>query len=181
MESTTTEDFTAPPVSKERFALYGLELQIPSNFRVEVNPKGSRAKGDIVFQSPRGNRFFVSWGPLDAATKRFKTLEEHRDANIKRVQKGPDVKSIEVTDLNEINVGGHRALTSHVSAQVRQGMMSRGVAKREIWSIHFYCEPSSRYYVVYCMERDQGEFEDIKSAFNAIANSVSCHNSLSTV
>jgi hypothetical protein len=157
--------------------MYGLQLEIPNNWRVEVNPKGTRAKGDVVFQSPKGNRFFVSWGPLDAATKRFKTLEEHRDAAIKRVKKGPDVKSMQVSDLNETQIGGHKALQSHVSAQVRAGgIMARGVSSRDIWSVHFYCEPTSRYYVVYTMERDSSEFGgDMSRIFSSLSKKIVCH------
>jgi len=173
---TSESEPALKPVTKEKFALYGLELQIPSDWRVEVNPKGTRVKGDVVFQSKRGNRLFVSWGPLEQATKRFKTLEEHRDSAIKRVQKGPDVKTVNVSDLTELNIGGHRALTSHVSAQVRQGMMARSVSNRDIWSTHFYCEPTNRYYVVYSMERSEGEIEDMKGLFNSFASSIACHS-----
>lgn len=165
----------APVVGKEKFALYGIELEIPADWRVELNPKGSRKKADIVFQSPQGNRFFVSWGPLDDAQRKFKTLEEHRDYGIQRVKKGPDVKSIDVSDLNELQIDGHRALLSHVNASLQRGMMSRGVSHRDIWSIHFYCPQTSRYYVVYSMQRDSEEFDDLSTLFRSLANSVKCH------
>ena len=104
-------------------------MEIPSDWRVEFNPKGSRRKADVVFQSPQGNRFFVSWGPLDEALKRFKTLEAHRDYGIQRVKKGPDVRSFDVSDLNELQNQRHKALLSHVNAKIQRGMMSRGVSQ----------------------------------------------------
>jgi hypothetical protein len=162
-------------VGKEKFALYGIELEIPGDWRFEFNPKGSRKKADVVFQSPQGNRFFVSWGPLDEALKRFKTLEAHRDYGIQRVKKGPDVRSIEVSDLNELQIGGHRGLLSHVNAKIQRGMMSRGVSQRDIWSIHFHCPESSRYYVIYSMQRDADEFDDLSVIFRSLANSMRCH------
>jgi hypothetical protein len=172
---TATEP--VPIVGKEKFAMYGLEVEIPADWRVEFNPKGNRKKGDVVFQSPKGNRFFVSWGPLEEAQKRFKTLEEHRDYGIKRVKKGPDVRSIDVTDLREIQITGHRALVSHVGAKLQRGMMSRGVSNRDIWSVHFHCPNSSRYYVIYSMQRDAQEYEDISAVFNNLISTVACHPS----
>jgi len=177
--SSIPEEEAAPIIGKEKFALYGIELEIPSDWRVEFNPKGTRKKADVVFQSPHGNRFFVSWGPLADAQKKFKSLEEHRDFGIKRVKKGPDVRSTEVTDLNEIQIDGHRALLSHVSAKLQRGMMSRGVSQRDIWSIHFYCPEMSRYYVVYSMQRESEEFENLSAVFRSLADGMKCHPSQS--
>jgi hypothetical protein len=173
LESTEQESNVI--VGKEKFAVYGVELEIPADWRVEFNPKGTRRKADVVFQSPHGNRFFVSWGPLDDAQKKFKTLEEHRDFGIQRVKKGPDVKSIDVSNLNELQIDGHRALLSHVNAKIQRGMMSRAVAQRDIWSIHFYCPQTSRYYVVYSMQRESDEFDDLSVIFRTLADSMRCH------
>ena len=166
-------------VGKEKFAVYGAEVEIPGDWRVEFNPKGTRKKADVVFQSPHGNRFFVSWGPLEEAQKKFKTLEEHRDYGIKRIKKGPDVRSAEVSDLNELQIDGHRALMSHVNAKLQRGMMSRGVSSRDIWSIHFYCPQTSRYYVVYSMQRESDEFDDLSAIFRSLADSMKCHPDMS--
>jgi len=166
-------------VGKEKFAVYGAEVEIPADWRVEFNPKGTRKKADVVFQSPHGNRFFVSWGPLEEAQKKFKTLEEHRDYGIKRIKKGPDVRSAEVSDLNELQIDGHRALMSHVNAKLQRGMMSRGVSSRDIWSIHFYCPQTSRYYVVYSMQRESDEFDDLSAIFRSLADSMKCHPDMS--
>jgi hypothetical protein len=45
---------------------------------VEFNPKGDRIKGDVAFHTPKKNRIFISWGPLEEANKRFKTVQERR-------------------------------------------------------------------------------------------------------
>ena len=162
-------------VHNEKFALYGFEIEIPSDWRVEVNPKSTRTKGDTVFQSPKGNRVFVSWGPLEEATRRFKSLEEQRDSSLDQVKKGSDVKSLAVSDLKEVQVFGHRALIAHVSAQIRSGTLGRNITSRDIWSIHFYCPNISRYYVLFSMERDHEEFEDMGQVFNSFAKSMVCH------
>jgi len=158
----------------ERFALYGFEVMIPTDWRVELNPKSTRKKGDVAFQSQKGNRVFVSWGSLDEA-KRFKTLEEHRDGSLNQVKKGTDVKSLDISDLRETQICGHRALVSHVSAEIRVGMMGRNVTGRDIWSIHLHCPNSSRFYVLFSMERDPAEFEDMGSVFDSFAKTIVCH------
>ncbi len=158
----------------EKFALYGFELMIPSDWSIELNPKSSRKKGDVAFQSQKGNRVFVSWGSLEDA-KQFKTLEEHRDGSLKQVKKGSDVKSFAVSDLKETQIAGHRALVSHVSTEIRTGVMGRNVASRDIWSVHFHCTNLSRYYVLFSMERDPTEFEDMGPVFDAFAKTMVCH------
>ncbi len=137
-----------------------------------MNPKSTRRKGDVAFHSPKGNRFFVSWGALEDANKRFRSLDEHRDSSIKQVGKGPDVRKVDVTDSKEDQVGGHRALYSHVTADVRGGFMARKAAERDMWSIHFYCPEQSRFYVVYSLLRDKEEYPDFSSVFGSLSRSM---------
>jgi hypothetical protein len=160
---------------QEKFAMYGFEVKIPSEWRVEVNPKSTREKGDVAFHSKLGNRFFVTWGNLANVESRFKSLEEHRDKNIKQIRSGPDVKNVNVADSHEEQILGHRALFSHVTADVKAGMFSRGSYEREMWSIHLYCPDRSRYYVVYCLLRDPKEYDDFQSVFTLMGRSLVCH------
>ena len=162
-------------LAKEAFALYGFEAEIPSDWRVELNPKSNRHKGDVVFHSAKGNRFFVSWGELEDAKKKFKTLEEQRDKSINQLKKGPDVKLVMVSDSREDQIGGHRALFSHVAASVKQGMMSKRISERDMWSAHFYCPEISRYYVIYSLLRDSQEYPEFGPVFDSFAKSFSCH------
>lgn len=161
-------------MASEKFAIYGFEIAIPSDWRVELNPKCTRDKGDVAFQSKKGNRVFVSWGPLEEA-KRFKTLEEHRDSSLNQVKKGSDVKTVDVSDLKETNICGHRALVSHISALIRSGAMGRNTTSRDIWSVHFHCPNTSRYYVIFSMERDSSEFEDMGPVLESFVNTMVCH------
>lgn len=160
---------------QEKFAMYGFELKIPNDWRVEVNPKSTREKGDVAFHSKAGNRFFVTWGNLSNVESRFKSLEEHRDKNVKQIRSGPDVKSVDIAESHDEQISGHRALFSHVTADVKAGMFSRGSYEREMWSIHLYCPEQSRYYVVYCLLRDPKEYPDFAYVFNSMARSLACH------
>ncbi len=108
-------------------------MEIPGDWRVEFNPKGTRRKADIVFQSPQGNRFFVSWGPLADAQRKFKSLEEHREYTIQRVKKGPDVRGIDISDQTQLQIFGHPAILSHVNAKSPEGDdIPRRVAKGDL-------------------------------------------------
>ena len=165
---------------REKFALYGFEIEIYDDWRVELNPKSSRLKGDVAFHTPKANRFFVSWGVLGEATKRFKTLDEHRDWNVKRVGKSPDVRKVELSETREERIGGHRALFSHLTADVRSGFMARNAASRNMWSIHLYCPENERFYTVYSLLRDPQEFPDFTTMFNSVTRSFVCHKKLET-
>ena len=162
-------------MDEEKFALYGFETEIPKDWRVELNPKSERVKGDVAFQTPRGSRFFVSWGALEEAEKRFKSLGDHRDTSVQQIKKGPDVKSVEIKDAKEQDICGHRALVSHVTASVKSGFMSRNAVDREMWSAHFYCPDSSRYYIIYSLLRSEQEDKEFQSVFQNMTGSFRCH------
>ena len=164
----------------EKFALYGFEVLIPSGWRVEFNPKGTREKGDVVFQSQKGNRFFISWGKLEDALKKFKSLEEHRDNSISQLKKGTGVKNVNVTDLHEIQICGHRALMSRVTAEIQSGMMSKKVSEKNLWAMHLHCPVVARYYVLFDTERDPDEIEDMGGVFDSYAKSMVCHTQSQT-
>lgn len=161
---------------KETFALYGFRIEIPRDWRVELNPKTNREKGDVAFHSPKGNRFFVSWGPLDDAKKRFASLQDHRDKSVKQIRKGSDVNDVAVESSHEEIISGHNALFSNVNAEVRAGgPFSRATYERTMSSVHMYCPSNSRYYVVYSLLRDPTEYPDFRKLFEETARSFVCH------
>ncbi|HKW05848.1 MAG TPA: hypothetical protein VJN71_11150 [Nitrososphaerales archaeon] len=159
---------------KENFAVYGIQMSIPDDWRVEMNPKDTRAKGDIAFHTPKGNRFFVSWGRLDDAKSRFPTLKEHRDGQVKRLKSG-QVSKVSIKESRDDIINGHEALFSKVTAETSEGMFSRRSSERNMWSVHFYCPEKSRYYTVYCLLRDPAEYESVDSVFNDLVRSTTCH------
>ncbi len=159
----------------EKFAAYGLQVEIPEDWRIEFNAKNTRQRGDVAFHSPRNNVFFVSWGKLEDAQKRFKSLEAHRDETIKRISRDPNMKSVEVVRSTKENVASHEGLFSQLVAQRRRGFMGRSEPKHEILSIHFYCPPTMRYYVAYWHLRFAEEYPDFGVRFTAIARTLACH------
>ncbi len=160
----------------EKFAAYGVGLEIPDDWRIEFNPKNNRDRGDFAFHSQKNNVFFVSWGKLEKAERNFKTLEHYRDESVKRIRRNPNVKRADVETTSKRVVSGHDAILSKVVAQRRRGFMSRSEEpSHEIWTVHFYCPESSRYYVAYWDIRDGSEYPQTETMFTAIVDSLTCH------
>jgi len=165
------------PENKEAFALYGFKLWIPEDWRVEVNPKAARDRGDVVFHSPRRNRIYISWGPLEEGEKRFRTLDEHRDSSIENMKKSREVRSISITESREGHICGHRALTTRVTAFTGRSRVftRKQPVPKDMNSVHFYCPERSRYYVVYSLLNSQGEYPNFSDLFDKVVQSVKCH------
>jgi hypothetical protein len=161
----------------ETFAIYGFEIKIPGDWRVEVNPKDTRNKGDVVFHSPKINRFYVSWGPLSEATKQFKSLEDHRDFSVANMKKSREVQSLSITGSRESEIHGHKALMTRVDlAAGRISMFGKNrPVSRSTNSLHFYCPERGRYYIIYSLVNSPDEYPDFLDFFEKLAQSMVCH------
>jgi len=161
----------------ERFSAYGLGVDVLDDWRIEFNPKSTREKGDVAFHSPRKNVFFVSWGKLDDAQRRFETIEQQRDESVKRVKSNPNVAMAKIELSSNEMINGHEGiLTKMVTQRRRGGMLSRGQdPPHEVWTAHLHCPQTSRYYVVYWDIRDGEEYADIEERFRAMVRSFVCH------
>lgn len=159
----------------EIFALYGFKLKTLGDWEVELNPKGSRAKGDAVFHTPKGNKVYVSWGPLQEVTKRFKSIEEHRDWGMKALKKSRDVQSVAATEEEEAIVCGHRALITRVTVSVVSGFMIRKQADRSISSVYLYCPDRSKYFIIYTLLDFPDEYGGFQTTFDSTVRSFTCH------
>jgi len=161
--------------STELFALYGFELKIPQNWRVELDPKATRELGDVAFHTPKKNRIFVSWGPLEKAEKRFKTLEEHREWTLSELKKARGVKALSIASSGETRICGHRALIAQVSASLGGGIMAPPQSVREMSSAFFYCPDGARYYVIYTQLKFPDEYPNFPEVFDSLVDSMMCH------
>ena len=165
------------PIETEVFSVYGFGLRIPNDWRVEFNPKGDRIKGDVAFHTPKKNRIFISWGPLEEANKRFKTVEEQRDWGVKQMEKSRGIKEVTISESKPINVCGHRALLSRIIATEGGGFLSPKQSDRVVNSMYLYCPNSSRYYVLYAVLNCPEEYPDFSKLFDTVAQSMVCHPS----
>lgn len=169
-----------PNLDVEKFALYGFELKIPNTWRVEITPKCARDKGDVVFCSPRNNRIYVSWGPLEEASRRFKTIEEQRDQGIKALRKSRDVRQALIDQEEKVLICGHTALSTHVSASVAEGFFGQKLSSKSIETLYFHCRDTSRYYIIYSTLNSREEYPDFPMIFELVTRTLICHSSTST-
>jgi hypothetical protein len=160
------------------FAVYGLSIQTPEDWRVELNPKSERIKGDVAFHTPDGSRFYISWGPLKDIVGKFNRLEEHRDFSINQVKRGRDVDSLTVSEMVEGQIMGHRSLSVRLVIRVRSGLMGRTASARIVCSTHFHCPNFSRYYVFYALSNAKGIQEpEFWNLYKRVSESIKCHQS----
>ena len=160
----------------EKFAVYGFEVAIPDDWRIEFNAKNRRERGDVVFHTGKNNLFFVSWGDLANAQKSFDSLGQQRDKSVSRLKGNPNVSQMKMDDQGTLKVCGHDGLLTHVTAKGRKGFMAKAPTNQEVWSLHMHCPDSGKYYVLYMDIRDSAEFADQKGEFLARVGTFRCHH-----
>jgi hypothetical protein len=159
----------------EKFSAYGFQLEILDDWRIEFNAKNNREKGDVALHSPSDNVFFVSWGRLQEAQRRYGNLKEHRDGTVERIRKDPMIQKADIVNSETQIVSTHEGLLSKVVLQRRRGFMARVQAHLDIWSVHFYCPAAERYYIVYWHVKAKEEYPEAETLFLTIVRSWKCH------
>src|SRR3989442_8621983 len=127
----------------EKFSAYGFQVEIPEDWRIEFNAKNSRQRGDVAFHSPKNNVFFVSWGKLEDAQRRFRNLEGHRDETIKRFRSDPNMKSGGNVRSALENLSTHEGVVSRVVGRRRPGFIRRLGSNPKVWSVAPYVPPTA--------------------------------------
>jgi hypothetical protein len=160
----------------ENFSVYGFSIDYPKDCRVEFNPKSRREEGDVVFHFPSKDKVFLSWGDLEKATKRFKTVEQHAEHSLEKVRKGSNVKGFERTLQGSLTVNSHTGAYNRVRFQeVTVGFFTgKKTLPREAYSVHLHCTNSSRYFVIYALV-PKGAAEEYEKALMAMVHSLRCH------
>ncbi len=160
----------------EQFSVYGFSIEYPKDLRIEFNPKSRRGEGDLVFHFPDRVKIFLSWGDLEKASQKFKTVEEHADHSLKRIKTAGNVKNFERVSHDSIRIRSHNGVYNRAKfEEVTIGFFS-GKRKnpREAHSVHVHCPVSSRFFVVYALLPTEGTYE-YEKIFSAMANSLRCH------
>jgi hypothetical protein len=124
--------------------------------------------GQVIYATPGGNLFLVSFGGLHEVTERFKTLAEYRDASLARIQRQGNISG-GLAMSNEITVCGHRALLSNFRGNNLTGDYV------DVWSLDLWCDTANRYYSIYGDLSHKEEFPRPLSAFGSVAQSLVCH------
>ena len=159
----------------EKLMIYKFSIDYPSVCRAEFNPKNKHDSGDLVFHFPDKEKVFITWGELENARKKFRTLADYAENSIKEVKKGATV--FERDEPSSMIVNSHEALYNQTSvSQPPMGLLSMGkkLVKRRTYSVHLYCEQSSRFFVIYALSSDSTD-ESFRETYMHMAKSFTCH------
>jgi len=162
----------------EFFSIYGFRTVYPVGWKIELDPKSERSDGNVTFKSPEKARIVVSWGSLEKAKEKYSSLEEHVRDSIDRIQKDRKVKEVELVQTKNVQVNSHKAILSHIRMVFStRRLLPFGKAKRherEVRSLHLYCKPSGRYFVVYGVTTTDKSLQQGR-IFENIMESFVCH------
>lgn len=162
----------------EHFSVYRFSMDYPPVCRFEFNPKTRREKGDIVIHFPDKEKVFLSWGALANVTKKFQTAEEFANHSIKSMSKSRNISKTDRTEQKSITVNSHQAAYNkvqfHETAQM--GFFGKGrTSVRTTYSVHLFCPPSERYFVVYALLTPNAP-EDFDQLFLKMVDTFRCHS-----
>jgi len=153
--------------------MYGFSLEYPDTWEVEIGPRSTAAAGDLAFRT-RGIRIFLSWGPLEGKLRKFGSLDKQVDDSLKRMKSGAEVRKLVVGDRKERVVLGHRAIFSSANLTLGLGVMALKSSKREVSTLHFYCEPTGKFFALYMDAVEQ--FHSVSSGiFSHMSETLTCH------
>lgn len=160
------------------YSAYGVSILYPASWRVELNPSSKKQEGDVVFHSPEKDKLYVSWGPLEKARNKFEGVAKHAEYSVERIKRSRDVSGFEVSETTHLSVNGHEAIFTVVKFGVSPpgmlGFKGRPSPKR-VYSMHLYCEQSSRYLVVYTLCSEEAS-EQALDVTKKCVDSLKCHN-----
>jgi hypothetical protein len=162
----------------ESFCIYGFRTVCPVTWKIELDPKSELSEGNVTFKSPEKANIVVSWGPLEKAKKRYSSLEKHAKDAINRIKKESKVKKAELVQTKNIQVNSHKAIFSRIRIIFSMPkLLPFGKAKtyeQEVHSLHLYCKPSRRYFVVYGVTTSDKSIQQCR-IFEKIIESFVCH------
>ena len=160
------------------FCIYGFRTVYPVGWKIELDPKSERSDGNVTFKSPEKVNIAVSWGPLEKAKEKYSSLKEHVKDSIDRIQKDRKIKKVELVQTKKVKVNSHEAILSHIRMVFStRRLLPFGKGKtheREVRSLHLYCKPSGRYFVVYGVTASDKSVQQGR-IFENIIESFMCH------
>jgi hypothetical protein len=163
-----------PTEGYESFSMYGLHIEYPDTWDVELNPKSDRTMGDVVFKTTR-HRIFLSWGPLDRVQEKYGSLDRHAEAGLGKISKGSDVRKMETLEKSETTVNGHKAIFNRFRVTLGVSFFAMRTAYREISSFHLHCERNGKFYVLYESVMGLNSASGLEPIFQHMKDSFKCH------
>lgn len=143
-------------------------MTVPAIWEVEYTPKVTMKGGQVVYLTPRGNVFIVSFGELNELAKQFGTLDEYgRSATARLPITGYTSGKLSIS--SELQICGHRAILSNFQGNSRTGEFA------DIWIADLWCKEANRHFSIYGELGQRGEFSYFPRVFRTMAESLICH------
>ncbi len=159
----------------ERFSVYGLSIEYPAGWRVELPRRLERDHGDVSFRSSEGPSISVFWGPLERLISKFQTPAEYASDIFNKIKKSRGVKSFEILEEASVQIGGHEGAFYKTEETISYGGLIRRMEFKQITiAAHFFCGESKRYFTIYGIVSPEraGEQEGI---IRHMIQSIKCH------
>ena len=125
------------------FSFDGLGFGIAAGEVREIKMRMTREReGDVVLALSGEGMITISWGPLARAERHWCDLMHFARESQKGLDKAIPQK-VRDASSNTASFAGHPAVRTHIRQRDRTGLL---LPKRAAETLHFYCEPSGRYF-----------------------------------
>ncbi|MEM3575004.1 MAG: hypothetical protein QXQ76_04625 [Candidatus Bathyarchaeia archaeon] len=159
----------------EQFSVYGLSIEYPAGWRVELPRRLERDNGDVSFRSPEGPSISVFWGPLERLRAKFQTPAEYASDIFDKIKKSRGIKSLEVLEEATMFIGGHEGAFYKTEETISYGIFIRRTEfKQRTIAAHFFCGDSKRYFTIYGTISPQ-KAEEQEGIIRHMIKSIRCH------
>ena len=133
---------------RDTLRIYGMSFDFPASQKLEFDPKFTREEGSVAVKSPTKSVVFVTWGDLRKVVKKLPTPRDHSRYSMERAARSARGKLNQV-EQRDMRINGHSAAFSRAEIAIPRGMMGPQRPNQEIESVHFHCNITSRYFVIY--------------------------------
>jgi len=160
---------------RDTLRVYGMSFDFPASQKLEFDPKFTREEGSVAVKSPTKSVVFVSWGDLRKVVKKLPTPREHSKYNMESAAKSARGKLKQLEQRDGL-INGHPAAYSRAEVEVPRGMLGPRRPNREIESVHFHCDRTSRYFVIYISSEWGGpKAPEREEVFRVVTETFRCH------
>jgi len=160
---------------RDTLRIYGMSFDFPLSQKLEFDPKLTREGGSVAVKSPAKSVVFVTWGDLRRVVKKLPTPREHSRYSMERAAKSARGRLNQV-EQRDVQINGHPAAYSRAVVEVPKVLLGPRRPNQVIESVHFHCDRSSRYFVIYTSS-DWGGSDATggEGAFPIVTETFKCH------
>jgi len=160
---------------RDTLHIYGMSFDFPISQKLEFDPKFAREGGSVAVKSPSKSVVFVTWGELRRIVKKLPTPKDHSRYSMERAAKNSRGKLKQV-EQRDVRINGHYAAYSRAEIEMPRGMLGPQRPKQEILSVHFHCDRTSRYFVIYTSSDWGGPgVQERDDVFRVVTETFRCH------